>query len=314
MVCGICTFICKESCRLDIFLRTAVPGKLQQDNFVSNSKIRRLIIAGKVCVGGKQIRIPAYDLHNGDTVTVAIDTEKFFSEKQVDDIKFEVTDEAVLYEDDVIIIVNKPAFFPTEETIVGSRDNLHAAVVRYLHRNKPDLRNPPYAGIMHRLDRETSGVILFTKQRSVNAAVHDMFENHTARKIYRAVTVCPSMLPLCRFSADTFTGRVSVKSAAAKWGVVPEAAGGVPAHTDFVLLEQGILDGRKILRLEAYPLTGRTHQIRVHLAGMGMPILGDVLYGAPGYRRIMLHACELSFPHPVTGELMTVKAPLPEGF
>jgi len=305
---------CQTGQRLDIFLRTELPRQTGETAEISNSKIRRFIVAGAVRVDGRQIRIPAFELHAGSIITAAVDREKLFFEKQADDIAFDVTDEAVLYEDDVLIVVNKPAFFPTEETIVGSRDNLHAAVVRYLHSRKPELRNPPYAGIMHRLDRETSGVILFTKQRTVNNAVHDMFEQHTAHKVYRAVTVMPARMPPDTFSADTCTGRVSPKSAAAKWGSVPAAQGGVPAHTDFTVIGRGELAGRNVLYIEARPLTGRTHQIRVHLSEKGMPIFGDVLYGAPGYDRIMLHAYTLTFPHPVTGEEITVTAPLPAEF
>src|SRR5574344_556344 len=167
---------------------------------------------------------------------------------------------------------------------------------------------------MHRLDRETSGVILFTKQRAVNAPVHDMFEQHTARKVYRAVTVCPEKLPPESFSVDDFLGRISAKSAAARWGVLSESRGGVHAHTDFSVAGRGTLGGRAVLFIDAHPLTGRTHQIRVHLSERGMPIVGDTLYGGPAADRIMLHAFSRSFPHPVTGHIMTVTAPLPCGF
>ncbi|MCR5606965.1 MAG: RluA family pseudouridine synthase [Treponema sp.] len=297
-----------------------------------------------VKIDGIQNRIPSFSLRKKCKITVAIDTAKFFFEKQNDDIKYELTAKDVLYEDDVIIVVNKPAFFPTEETIVEGRDNLHAAIIRYLWNKNPSLRNPPYVGIMHRLDRETSGVILFTKSRSVNPFIHDMFEKHTAHKVYRAVTVNPyandkklsASLPPANFKVDNFLGRISAKSDRAKWGAVSEKNGGVHAHTDFtVVTRQKIIQIKNIkdlssdnaasfyknlnsgidaLGIEARPLTGRTHQIRVHLAGLGLPLLGDELYGGPEYSRIMLHALSLTFPHPVTNEMMTIEAPLPDGF
>lgn len=303
-------FACENPVRLDLFLREKIALKLNDAENASNSKIRRLIIAGAVKTDGRQCRIPSFMLRSGCRVSVVFDEAKFFFEKQPDDVKFEVTEESVLYEDDVIIVLNKPAFFPSEPTITGKRDNMHDAVVRWLWKRNPSLRNPPYAGIMHRLDCETSGVILFTKQRTVNNAVHDMFENHTARKVYRAVTVRPAKLPSHEFSADTFTGRISAKSAAAKWGELPESRGGVHAHTDFTLIE---LSENKLF-IEARPLTGRTHQIRVHLSSLGMPIIGDTLYGAPAGDRMYLHAQSLTFPHPVTGRIMTITSPLPSGF
>lgn len=340
----------KKESSLNTFLREKLPLCInnKSNKEISNSKIRRLIVAGMVKIDGIQIRIPAFSLKKKCKITVAIDSTKFFFEKQNDDIKYELTAKDVLFEDDVIIVVNKPAFFPTEETIVEGRDNLHAAIIRYLWNKNPSLRNPPYVGIMHRLDRETSGVILFTKSRSVNAFVHDMFEKHTARKVYRAVTVnpyandnkLPVSLPPANFKVDNFLGRISAKSDRAKWGAVSEKRGGLHAHTDFtVVSRQKIIQlkntkdlssdnaatiyknfsksfnsGIDALGIEARPLTGRTHQIRVHLAGLGLPLLGDELYGGPEYSRIMLHALSLTFPHPITNEIMTVEAPLPEDF
>jgi len=143
----------------------------------------------------------------------------------------------------------------------------------------------------------------------VNAPCHDMFEKHTARKVYQAVVCADRMnkkISEKNFTVRMFMGRISAKSQAAKWGSVSESKGGVDSVTEFSVLKQIELSGKKYFLVEARPLTGRTHQIRVHLASVGLPILGDELYGGKPYRRIMLHACRLSFPHPVTGENMTV--------
>ena len=326
------TFYAESKTRLDIFLRSelapAVSSACKKSSIkiLSNSKIRRMIVAGAVSVDGRQIRRPSYELLRGQTVCADFDTEKFFFEKQADDIAFELTAADVLFEDGDLIAVNKPAFFPTEETIVGGekRDCLHASVVRYLWKNAPALRNPPYAGIMHRLDRETSGVILFTRNRAVNAAVHEMFEKRTVQKVYRAVcavsekgrggrTCCP-LEKGSEFFVENHIGRISPKSARAKWGELSADSGGLYARTDFTALERGVIGNLPVVKIEARPLTGRTHQIRVHLASVGLPILGDTLYGAPKYGRTMLHAERLSFAHPASGNPMTVIAPLPEQF
>ena len=326
------TFRIESKTRLDIFLRLAladaVSDSCKKSSIIglSNSKIRRMIVAGAVSVDGLQIRRPSYELLRGQTVCVDFDTEKFFFEKQADDIAFEMTAADVLYEDDDLIAVNKPAFLPTEETIVGGekRDCLHAAVVRYLWKNSPSLRNPPYAGIMHRLDRETSGVILFTKTRAVNAAVHEMFEKHTVQKIYRAVCALSENTGRTQegrrleegstFFVENTIGRISPKSARAKWGALNAAQGGLYARTDFTVLERTVIGGIPAVKIEARPLTGRTHQIRVHLASIGLPILGDVHYGAPEYTRTMLHAQSLTFQHPINGKTITVSAPLRNEF
>lgn len=329
------------------FVTEAGAGQKTQ---VSNSKIRRLIMAGCVCVNGIQCRNPSFEIKQRDKITAVIDKEKFFFEKQPDDIKFELTEKDVLYEDDVIIVVNKPAFFPTEKTIVGDRDNLHEAVKRYLHRNNPTARNVPYAGVMHRLDRETSGVILFSKSRSVNAKIFEMFEKHTARKVYNAVCCLRNEAALRdEFVVDKAIMRVSSSSQACKMGVVSggqnvcsaNRAGGF-AGQDTVSAKKGgfvkhdavsakkggsakdaqpavtecrgLKKNKSLALIEARPLTGRTHQIRVHLSSEGLPLLGDTLYGGRKAARIMLHAVSLTFPHPVTGEVMTVSSPLPEEF
>lgn len=171
--------------RLDIFLQKELPSKIKGE--CSNSKIRRLIVAGAVSVNGRAVNRPAFELRGKSKVVVEFDKEKFFYEKQPDDIKFECSDKDVLFEDENLIFINKPSMFPVEQTITGNRANLHDAVVDYLWKKNSTLRNPPYVGIMHRLDRETSGVILFTKNRTINKAVSDMFQGHDFEKKYVAV-------------------------------------------------------------------------------------------------------------------------------
>ena len=330
---------------------------------LSNSKIRRLLFSGNVMVaasperkasqaqnGGEKkasqaqdqrggffvCKNPAFSLKNNARVQVLYDQEKFFYEKPNDDIKFELDESRVLYEDDAIIVVNKPPRFPTEPTFAKDRDNLRAAVIRYLHKKIGLDKNPPYCGVVHRLDRDTSGVILFSKQRAANAALFTAFDSselvgnsgqeRAAQKLYVAVCEPAGSLGLIsnsvqsqkaaafkvgdNFSVQNYLGRVSLKSQAAKWGAVPKEKGGKFARTDFKILEE---KGGRLL-VQAKLFTGRTHQIRVHLSQKGLPIFGDELYGGRAAQRIFLHALSLELPHPLTGELLHFEAPLPPEF
>lgn len=309
------TIFPESKIRLDELLRQNLPKLTGLE--LSNSKIRRLIMAGCIRVNGREVRIPSYTVFVKSNVEAFIDKDKLLYEKQADDISFEVTEESVLYEDKYLIFINKPAKFPTEKTIVTDRDNLHDAVVRYLWKKNPSLRNPPYVGIMHRLDKDTSGVILFTKTREVNKAIFDMFDssklelNETSEKNYRPVqktyiaVVKDSVKIKESFTVKNFLGRITSKSAGCKWGEVPESRGGLIAVTEFKVIKRDA--GR--CYLECHPITGRTHQIRIHLAGLGTPISGDTLYNGDKAERLFLHAKSLELTHPITGKKISVSAP-----
>ena len=303
-------FFTAESLRLDEFLQKELPLKIQAS--CSNSKIRRLIAAGAVSVNGRIVNRPAFELRGKSKVVVEFDKEKFFYEKQPNDIKFECSDKDVLFEDENLIFINKPSMFPVEQTITGNRANLHDSVVDYLWKRNPALRNPPYVGIMHRLDRETSGVILFTKNRTINKAVSDMFQGHNFEKKYVAVVGKSSVVSRQssegketgfekngehfvgeKFSVEMFMGRISGKSQAGKWGQISEKQGGQYSKTDFQIVGEGKFEGKDYYIVECNLYTGRTHQIRVHLSSVGLPLLGDELYGGMPAKRIYLHAYEL---------------------
>lgn len=288
-------FVTDQKIRLDEFLRIQLPQKLslnQGDS--SNSKIRRLIVSGSVFVNSTCVTRPAFELRGHSTVTVNFDKEKFFYEKQPDDIDFELTDKDVLFEDENLIFINKPSHFPVEQTITGNRNNLHDVVVQYLWKRNPELRNPPYVGIMHRLDRDTSGVILFTKNRQINKDVSDLFQKHDFTKKYLAITkLNPEYKVGDSFTVEMMMDRISSKSSQGKWGKV-NGPGGQFSKTDFKILKQVRVNQTPGFLVECFLYTGRTHQIRVHLSSKGLAILGDTLYGAPPASRIYLHASELS--------------------
>ena len=345
------TFTTGKKLRLDEFLRAELPDSIGSHTVsISNSKIRRLILAGAVQVNGRPVLRPAFELCGRSLVTVRFDAEKFFYEKQPEDVDFVMSDEALLFEDDNLIFVNKPADFPVEQTITGNRANLHDAVVDYLWKRNPSLRNPPYVGIMHRLDRTTSGVIVFTKSRAVNKEMSEIFQSHNLTKQYLAVVEFPrdgdarhpyetshaelrerrlkagkmlqwsilsespsgcaakgqASLLQTQFTVEMFMGRVTGKSQQGKWGQLAESRGGQYSKTDFRVLKKLSVEGHSCLLIECSLHTGRTHQIRVHLASRGLPILGDELYGGHPAKRMYLHAAHLAFT--LNGKKYDVKA------
>ncbi len=316
-------FNIESSARIDAFLREKLPAIMEDKNIsgkeISNSKIRRLFFLKAIFVNSRECRNPSLRLKRGDKLDIRFDESAFFYEKENNDIDFTLTKDDVLYEDEVIIVVNKPAFIPSEPTVVKDRKNMHGKVVEYLWAQNPSLRNPPYAGIMHRLDRETSGALLFTKSRTVNREISAMFSDHSLRKTYIALCSPKTKTNMKKgdtFYVDNYIGRITGKSSQCKIGVLQQAKGGQRAVTDFRVMDVIEKNGKKLYVMECRLHTGRTHQIRVHLSLSGLPIVGDELYGstfslAEHNNRIMLHAKSLEFVHPLTKENMLVEAPTP---
>ena len=223
-------------------------------------------------------------------------------------------DEVLLYQDDHLLVVDKPAGLPTQPTLDESRASVFTTLKAFLEQRDG---RPPYLGLHHRLDRDTSGVLLFTKDQKANLGVAALFASKTMRKTYQALaapgTGCPD-----QWEVENHLGVVGRVGKASKFGAV--RSGGDAAQTSFRVLER--LPGAVLV--EARPHTGRTHQIRVHLAEDGHPIYGDAFYGgamqlkAPGgavaVPRVLLHAAELEFPHPLTDAVLKIRCPLPADF
>ena len=305
--------------RLDQVLAAWLPQVLGGP--VSRGKVRKLIIAGAVYLNRKRVRIASKTLQAGARLEVFIDAEKLAQGGPLPDRVFRMTEAHVLFEDEFLIVVNKPAGLPTQPTLDEARDNLFAGVKRFLtERTRRAPGGAPYVGLHHRLDRDTSGVVLFTKKTEANGGVADVFSKHRALKVYQALVLPTDLtVPACEdiFSVENFLGKDSTSSGKrARFTAV--RSGGDFAKTGFTVLERFSAGA---LLIEARPLTGRTHQIRVHLAGLNLPILGDAHYGGKAsleaaYKvpRMMLHAARLTFPHPIHNNEVTVNSPLPEDF
>ena len=293
--------------RLDEALARWLPEALGRP--VSKSKGRKLIMAGAVRLNGKPVKAAARELIPGATIEAYIDLQKLFEDAPSRDQKFELTADRILFEDADLIVVDKPPGLPSHPTADQTRDNLLSAVQRFL--SKRDGSANPYLGVHHRLDRDTSGAVLFTKSPRANAPMAELFSTRRVMKIYEVLTAPARKRQLEKqWTIQNHLGKISSKSKRARYGAVD--SGGRAAETSFRLLGEY----PRGLWIEAVPKTGRTHQIRVHLSEYGLPILGDDLYGTESELapRLMLHAAQLSFSHPFTKREVLVKSPQPEDF
>jgi 23S rRNA pseudouridine1911/1915/1917 synthase len=214
---------------------------------------------------------------------------------------------AVLYEDGDVLIVDKPAGVLTVPTEAREKDTLWTRAIQYLQRR---YGGRPYAGIVHRLDRETSGALVFARNRAALHALQDLFRRHAIEREY--VALVEGVLPDRGTFDKDLTRTPGLRRSVAKPG-----QSGKRAVTRFETVER--LGAATCVSVR--PETGRTHQIRVHFAAAGHPILGDRVYGPAlqgtgpdAARRQLLHARRLGFAHPRTGEPVSVESPLPSDF
>ena len=273
--------------RLDLFLVQKLPK-------LSRSFIQKLIEDGHIKLNGKLTRA-GIRLKEGDTVSVVIPPPEPTA-LEAENIPLDI-----IYEDTDMLVVNKPAGMTTHPAPGNPAHTLVNAVLSHLP-SLPESDNPTRPGIVHRLDKDTSGLILIAKTRGALANLSAQFKSREVKKAYVALV----------------KGRVTPKS-----GVIDAPIGrdrahrqkmavndsGRPARTAYTMLRY--FEGYTLV--EARPETGRTHQIRVHFASVGHPIVGDATYGAKSelVGRQFLHAQRLSFKLPSTGKTAEFTSPLP---
>ncbi|MBI2354505.1 MAG: RluA family pseudouridine synthase [Deltaproteobacteria bacterium] len=238
---------------------------------VSKSEARRIIDRGGCAVNAAMVRVASRTVKAGDVIEVGVMEPGRFSE-------LVLPPEALLYEDNDLIAVNKPAGVNSQRTPYQLKGTLEFWVSELFRRE--GIAEP--ARVIHRLDRGTSGVMLFPKHKRAAAWLSARFHDGRVEKRYLA-------LVQGRPEQDAWSEEGAIgKVGTSRYGVM---AGGKPALTEFRLLSAA--EGFSLV--EARPLTGRTHQIRVHLAAGGLPIVGDGTYGGPPAERMMLHCAELAF-------------------
>lgn len=284
--------------RLDNFLIRCCKG-------VPKSHIYRILRSGEVRVNSRRVDA-TYRLCVGDKLRIPPIRVAERPKNEVDEAAKQRVDLPILYEDEAMLVIDKP-----EGIAVHGGSGVSFGVIEALRRQRPEAR---FLELAHRLDRETSGILLVGKKRLALTALHDMFREHGAGADKRYLVLVKGRwmnttqhvkLPLHKYLTEGGERRVSVN---------PE---GKAAHTVFRLLARW----PEMSLLEAQLKTGRTHQIRVHLAHLGFPILGDEKYGdfalnrelkRAGLKRMALHAWRMALRHPLTGAPLECVAPLPE--
>ena len=264
---------------------------------VPKSHIYRILRSGEVRVNKGRVGA-SRRLENGDIIRLPPVRIAERGESTVPGASF-----PVIFEDDAMLVINKPA-----GVAVHGGSGVSFGVIEQLRRGHPEYR---YLELVHRLDRETSGLLMLAKKRSALVKLHDMMRQNLPDKRYLALGI-GHWNPNCKhvrhplFKCSTAEGERMVRV----------AENGQSAHTIFSIVQRF----QNFTLVEARLRTGRTHQIRVHMLASGCPIAGDEKYGnfalnktlaRQGLKRMFLHAGRLSLPHPGTGEMLALEAPLP---
>lgn len=304
--------------RLDAFLERRLPEKIREP--LSRSAIRRLIMAGAVTIAGRPVRRPGMALEAGARLQAFVDLSRLVGRSAPHE-RGEAAGEAaagtsasieILYRDRWLLAVAKPAGLLVHASADARRPDLFSRLLGVLD-DRQGAAGPPYLGLHHRLDVETSGVMLFTLDPAANEPLARAFAGHEVEKVYHAIVARPAWPVPGRWTeraslAMSGTGRRARMSAV--------ATGGLAAETGFEIVRRL----PAALLVEARPKSGRKHQVRAHLCARGLPILGDERYGGAsrvrGVRvpRVMLHALSLRLRHPVTGAPLELRCPYPRDF
>ncbi|HEX5804527.1 MAG TPA: 23S rRNA pseudouridine(1911/1915/1917) synthase RluD [Azospira sp.] len=278
--------------RLDLVLSGLLPQH-------SRNRLQGWIRDGRVQVDGKPVSEPKHKLHGGESIRVEQAIDPQAGAATAEDIPL-----AIVYEDEALIVIDKPAGL----VVHPAAGNWSGTLLNALLHHAPALAGVPRAGIVHRLDKDTSGLLVVAKTL---AAQTDLVRQLQARTVKRDYQALARGVVERGGSVDAPIGRHPTQRT--KMAVV---LGGKPARTHYRVVETFAT----CTLIECSLETGRTHQIRVHLEHIGHPLVGDPVYGrrlnrvprGPAFPRQFLHARKLGLVHPVSGKTMTWKSPLPE--
>lgn len=282
--------------RLDLFIRHEVPD-------LSRSEVQRLIRAGAARVNGRGVDSPSTRLNVCDVVEFETPGLQLADAPPIP----QNLDFGVVYKDDQVIVVDKPAGMAVHAG-AGRKDNtlVNGLLARYPELS--DLEPVERPGIVHRLDADTSGLMVVARTTDAASILSAAIKSREVDRRYVAMVV--GKLPAGAGVIDRPIGRhPTIRT---RQTIVPD---GRPARTRFAFFAGQYAFGKSFSMVNLKLETGRTHQIRVHMQAIGYPILGDPVYGVIipelPLRRQFLHANQLGFEHPSTGERLTFRSPLP---
>ena len=287
--------------RLDAYLASALD--------VSRSAVERLLEQGAVAiVGGNAVK--NYRLRGGEQITVTL-PDPVPAEAQPEDIPLDI-----VYEDEDIVVVNKPTGMVVHPAAGNESGTLVNALLHHCRGSLSGVGGVERPGIVHRIDKDTSGLLVVAKHDRAHNALAEQLKTHTVSRVYEAITI--GNLREDHGTVHAPIGRHPVDRK--RMAITRREGEGKDAITHYEVVERfgSFTHVRCILE------TGRTHQIRVHMASLGHPLLGDPVYGGDGtrfgaqHRKLIsgqcLHAGKLMLLHPRTGEEMTFTADLPADF
>ncbi len=276
--------------RLDHFLAARI-GEL------SRSRIQSLMGEGRVFANGEP-RLRSCKLRGGETIVLTVPAA-VASENLPEDIALEI-----LFEDEDLIVINKPAGLVVHPAPGHAGGTLVNALLHHC-KSLSGIGGVERPGIVHRLDKETSGCLVAAKNDTAHQSLTEQFAGREVRKIYLAI--CTGIFKKKKGTVNVPLGRHPVHRQ--KMGI--RERDGREAVTDWLAL--AALPCGTLVRCTLH--TGRTHQIRVHMKHLGHPVVGDEVYGKrAGFTRQMLHAWKLGFTHPRTGIPLDCTAPIPSDF
>jgi len=288
--------------RLDAFLREKFPT-------VSRVALKRLIEQGHVRVNGHTVK-PTHSPRAGEQIEIN------WPEAKPTEVQPEAIPLEILFEDKSVLVLNKPAGLVVHPAAGNEEHTLVNALLHHCQGSLSGIGGVARPGIVHRLDKETSGCLVVAKNDETHLALSKQFAAREVGKIYNAI-LCGE---LARDSGE-IRAAIARHPTHRKRMTVRDDNSGRAAHTTYRVLER--LNSATFVEAQLH--TGRTHQIRVHFQFLGHPLIGDTAYGTRQNKklteltsyeppRVMLHARELSFIHPRTGKEMSFDAPLPKDF
>ncbi|MBQ5673636.1 MAG: RluA family pseudouridine synthase, partial [Lachnospiraceae bacterium] len=283
-----------QQMRLDKYLAEQFPEQ-------TRSYLQKLIKDGEVTVNGKNVKT-GYQLSKGDEVSVNIPEPKEL------DVEPQKMDLDIVYEDDDVILVNKPKGMVVHPAPGHTTDTLVNGLLYHCKDNLSGINGVARPGIVHRIDRDTTGILIVCKNDMSHNSIAAQLKEHSINRRYRAL-----VHGNLKDDTGTVEGPIGRHPIDRKKMAINEK-NGKPAVTHYTVLERF---GNYTL-IECKLETGRTHQIRVHMTSIGHPLVGDEVYGPAKcpfkLQGQCLHAMILGFVHPRTGEYMEFSADLPEYF